>query len=111
MTSNWDKLKQKLTISKRQKVDSKIVTKDRSEVDEPLKKRRNEITDSLNSKKVQESQLTSIDVLDSRKEPPNIRILKKYRVQSHKYVALDCEMVGIGLSGKQSALARCSMVS
>ena len=28
-----------------------------------------------------------------------------------KYVALDCEMVGIGLTGKQSALARCSIVS
>jgi DNA polymerase III epsilon subunit-like protein len=27
-----------------------------------------------------------------------------------KYVGLDCEMVGIGLSGKQSALARCCMV-
>ena len=26
------------------------------------------------------------------------------------YVGLDCEMVGIGLSGKQSALARCCMV-
>ena len=26
------------------------------------------------------------------------------------YIGLDCEMVGIGLSGKQSALARCCMV-
>ena len=26
------------------------------------------------------------------------------------YVGLDCEMVGIGLTGKQSALARCCMV-
>jgi RNA exonuclease 4 len=27
-----------------------------------------------------------------------------------KYVALDCEMVGIGSSGKKSALARCCLV-
>ena len=27
-----------------------------------------------------------------------------------KYVALDCEMVGVGLDGKRSMLARCSIV-
>ena len=30
---------------------------------------------------------------------------------SSKYVALDCEMVGIGEKGKQNALARCCLVN
>lgn len=31
-------------------------------------------------------------------------------IDNSQIVAMDCEMVGVGLSGKQSALARCSIV-
>jgi hypothetical protein len=40
-------------------------------------------------------------------KPPSCAIDWRDR---NKYIGLDCEMVGIGIEGKQSALARCSMV-
>lgn len=41
--------------------------------------------------------------------PPNTT--KKKLSQASRYVALDCEMVGVGPSGKESALARVSLVN
>lgn len=43
-----------------------------------------------------------------------VTAMLKEKVQEdirNKYVALDCEMVGLGEGGKQSALARCSVVN
>ncbi|RYY77576.1 hypothetical protein EON63_18465 [archaeon] len=47
----------------------------------------------------------------SEDQPPTLGTDGKWHKQlRHRILALDCEMVGIGLSGKVSALARCSVV-
>lgn len=43
-------------------------------------------------------------------ERKSSELVQLERIMRKKVVALDCEMVGIGPTGKLSALARCSMV-
>lgn len=59
------------------------------------------------------------DILNQQKEAAAQQQLEQARLEANstipaeykaKYVALDCEMVGIGSDGKQSALARVSLV-
>ena len=82
-----------------------LVTNQQEVPNKKKKSKRHEISAALLSTKVIDEDVdphSSIS-LSSRK-PTN-------GFPKWKYVALDCEMVGIGLTGKQSALARCSIVS
>lgn len=40
----------------------------------------------------------------------NVNSQKLRKVDKAKYIGLDCEMVGLGVNGKESALARCCLV-
>jgi len=73
--------------------------------DEPPRKKKKtypRINDLLQKQK--EEEIKQKEIEDRRKEEE--RVPEEVKV---KYVALDCEMVGIGSDGKQSALARVSL--
>jgi hypothetical protein len=80
MSSNWSNLKSKI-----------------SSTADPHKRKRTEISDAA---RVTLPEIKEIAVAKDTLSAS----------QKAKYIALDCEMVGIGPSGKQSALARCSIV-
>lgn len=99
--SNWQKLKNKLV----KEISSKV--EDFSSEHALLKKRkRSEINDSI------KEELVVNDVQNQQKQHlvkfPEVRLSE---AEKKKYVGLDCEMVGLGPSGKLSALARCSLVN
>lgn len=93
MSSNWSKLKEKLAAS----------NTSNASTGKGIKRR--ELSQSVNASHVtqQESDDTTTDAISKA-------ISRRTKALRDKIVALDCEMVGIGLSGKQSVLARCSMV-
>lgn len=80
--SNWQKLKRKLDCG----------SSDSTKIDNRSKKSRYDLKAAVESKKVISAPIKRSKLND-------------------KYVGLDCEMVGTGLTGKDSALARCSLVS
>ena len=89
MSSNWKNLKRKLSTESSGSSTSTI-----GMASAGLKKKRTDISDAVEK---------------SQQKPVVEAAVKKIRPKL-SYVGLDCEMVGIGLSGKHSALARCSMV-
>lgn len=91
--SNWQKLKGKLTAQGIVKPKLPVVVESNQPVEE------SEI-DSKRKKKHQqrESNVATINAQHFRS------------VVKSKYIGLDCEMVGLGLNGKESALARCCCV-
>ena len=94
MSSNWAKLQKKLEITKttvKQTVVEETKTTSRKRKHGTS---RHEINEAVTVKKAKETV-----VIDTTTEE-----------EKAKYVALDCEMVGIGTTGKMSALARCSLV-
>jgi RNA exonuclease 4 len=108
MSSNWIKLKTKLAASKPQEnnsatgVDSHI-----RKLSKTSRKRTREISQVIESSKA------SADASDATSKPEeagNIVLSSKYKHLRPRIVAMDCEMVGIGINGKHSALARCSIV-
>ena len=51
------------------------------------------------------------DLTDALQQAKTTKSIKKpHTVAPDTYVALDCEMVGVGSNGRESALARCSVV-
>jgi interferon-stimulated 20 kDa exonuclease-like 2 len=81
--SNWASLRAKLSISSKPKAKSKTINQQ-----------------SLSTSTTDPNPITTTP------------ISKKWeKILKDKILALDCEMVGIGLSGKVSALARCSVVN
>lgn len=96
--SNWMKLKRKIEDS--------LPLKDPS-----TKRKRRELSNASKQDDVEvevaqpEPAAPPVNLGDKR--PPFCKIDWRDKC---KYVGLDCEMVGIGSDGKQSALARCSLV-
>lgn len=89
---------------------------DKNTVRQATKKRRREISETLALKKQAAIPADANDEAFLEPDGKNnsnssIPTLKKYKYLISKIIAMDCEMVGIGSSGKQSALARCSIVS
>lgn len=99
-TSNWSKLKKKIVVeksSKRQK---------------PSSESHSELKDSRSGN--QEKPLSTTEKERTTWEAVNEWLANQTKRMKHndkeKYVALDCEMVGVGSNGRQSVLARCSLV-
>jgi len=100
--SNWEKLQQKLTATaaasnKKRKFDNKKGTPHSSSVGT----KGNDVSKKGAKTNDNESIMSTLDA-KAAKIPEHIRT---------KYVGLDCEMVGIGPSGKCSVLARCCLTS
>eukprot|EP00602_Paraphysomonas_sp_CaronLab_P001562 CAMPEP_0185031748 /NCGR_PEP_ID=MMETSP1103-20130426/19369_1 /TAXON_ID=36769 /ORGANISM="Paraphysomonas bandaiensis, Strain Caron Lab Isolate" /LENGTH=237 /DNA_ID=CAMNT_0027567371 /DNA_START=19 /DNA_END=729 /DNA_ORIENTATION=+ len=97
MSSNWASLKRKLNDTS----DTKRVK------DAPNKKRkRSDITDAVRLKQTIQSEGAGTCSMNGSAVPGD----DLDATEKSKYIALDCEMVGIGSSGKRSALARCCLV-
>jgi RNA exonuclease 4 len=101
--NNWKSLKSKLNngsnnvnIKKRKSSDSSndAIKRKKSDINDAVALNAGINTDKLHSENVIDSILNN-KVSDSVKS---------------KYIGLDCEMVGLGAEGKQSALARCCLV-
>ena len=104
--SNWDKLKNKLTTTTTTSAVStskSTVSTINTTTSSTKKRKRNEINDAISKLKTTSSNTTTATT--SIKSQDNIKAEDK-----DKYVGLDCEMVGLGPSGKQNALARCCLV-
>ena len=97
MSSNWLKLKEKLKKTQSEKEPIQQPNQKKKNI----KKRKLEISETLQEAK--RIEIESKPVVEEK-------LGRQERIRRSKYVALDCEMVGIGLTGKQSALARCSLV-
>ena len=51
------------------------------------------------------------DLVEALQQAKATKTVKKpHTIKPDTYVALDCEMVGVGSNGRESALARCSVV-
>lgn len=92
--SNWEKLRKKIVHG--------------SEVDpssqHKRKRQRKELTEGALQARVAAARI-------AKKKPVfDITADDDTHVDKSKYVALDCEMVGLGEDGKVSALARCAIV-
>lgn len=118
---NWEKLQKKIVQAKESAIESPVAnkklnlkrknsfnqdekqghtTKVRATINESVAQKLNS---NLNkdSNQPDDSGSEVIATLFKEKIPESVR---------SQYVALDCEMVGLGEGGKQSALARCSVV-
>lgn len=104
--SNWANLQMKLV-----KESHPVVVKSSSakkshycaDLDQPREKR----TDLKDACKVLSVPIVVEEIESSEKKIPGENMSAKLK---SNYIGLDCEMVGIGLTGKQSALARCCVV-
>lgn len=94
MSSNWSKLQQKLETSKIIKQQTVVEEAKTSSRKRKRVTSRHEINDAVTVKKAKETVI--VDTTSDEEKA--------------KYIALDCEMVGIGTTGKMSALARCALV-
>ena len=115
--SNWEKLKNKITTpsssissgtttnTNTTNTNSTNTTNNTSKNDK--KRKRNEINEAIIKLKSSSSSNSnsSSSSSSSVKSQENIKAEDK-----DKYIGLDCEMVGLGPSGKQNALARCCLV-
>jgi predicted secreted protein len=108
-SSNWDQLKQKLAVSSVSSSSAKLVTSAAPSGAEdgaarPAKKKRR-----IDLKK-------AVSIAERKDNAPVSESIEEEIAKSEsfvaksRYVGLDCEMVGIGASGKQSALARCCLI-
>jgi len=106
-SNNWDKLKNKLTTTTISTSSSTTTSAasitTTSNTNRNKKRKRNEINDAVSKLKTPSTNTTTS--ASSNKSQDNIKAEDK-----DKYVGLDCEMVGLGPSGKQNALARCCLV-
>ena len=102
--SNWSKLREKLRLNESSQPPAESKKRRRLDISESVARSRSRAeAASLEGSHREEEESEAA----SRPE----KLSKKERAFRSNIVALDCEMVGIGLSGKQSALARCSIVS
>ena len=91
--SNWEKLKRKIESPTEAPSNSHKKKKHRMELMEAVAQ-----ADVVAARKAKKKPVFDINADDDS------------LVDKSKYVALDCEMVGLGESGKTSALARCAIV-
>ena len=94
--SNWEQLKQRLTSNK----DS---TNHEQSGQPKRKKRRSELSEAVKHNAKESSGEVKKAVFDPSAEDSSL-------VDKSRYVALDCEMVGMGNKGSINALARCAVV-
>jgi hypothetical protein len=124
---NWIKLQKKIVEEKVSSIpnldnDKKLNHKKRKHLSgktdgDGNTKVRISINESIAQQHQQQQQVTTNN--DSSTQPNDggseiVATMLKEKIQEEiksKYVALDCEMVGLGEGGKQSALARCSIVN
>lgn len=93
-TSNWDQLKRKLSCD----------CAGDGAAGRKRKRHRQELTEAA-------QQAADVAAKAARKKPVfDVNADDDSHVDKLKYVALDCEMVGLGTDGKVSALARCAIV-
>lgn len=91
--SNWEKLKRKIDTPAEVPSNGHRRKKHRMELTEAAER-----ADILAARKAKKKPVFDINADDDS------------LVDKSKYVALDCEMVGLGENGKTSALARCAIV-
>lgn len=103
------KIRQTKTIQDSEYDDVEFVTKeDMPSILQPKKKKRKQNQfPSIQELLKQKQHLESMQKEDSKLQEKLDKIPEATR---NKYIALDCEMVGIGTDGKKSALARVSIV-
>ena len=115
MSKNWEKLKCKLNNSN---IDNNNITNKKTTTTTTTttsnnntnktndrKRKRNDINDAINKLTTTTTTNTTNNTTNNIKSQEFIKAEDKI-----KYVGLDCEMVGLGHSGKQNALARCCLV-
>lgn len=73
-------------------------------------KRRKDLNQALNEKVVPSLGEHDRDAIKRKTTEVTLDGISLSQQAKSKYIGLDCEMVGIGAQGKQSALARCCMV-
>lgn len=114
-TSNWDMLKKKLTTNTGSSsattnnagVSSAIAPQQGDATRPAQKKRRLDLKKAVSIAERKGSSAAAVPASETIEE----EIAKSEAfVAKSRYVGLDCEMVGIGASGKQSALARCCLI-
>ena len=101
-TSNWGKLKSKL--SKKDYVES-VNSSSAGCIKVQVREKRTDLNKACKGVDIVVTKNES-----EKKEEKKLGGDHMNAKMKSNYVGLDCEMVGIGLSGKQSALARCCMV-
>jgi RNA exonuclease 4 len=113
MSQNWKILKSKLEEKKNVSIIDSSSSNKKS-LTKPYKtnrKRRREINETISALKASNS---NEEIVENKSIGNNGKVipetLRKYKHLIPRIIAMDCEMVGIGLTGKQSALARCSIV-
>lgn len=100
--SNWERLRSKIEVSKKrrhqpqQEGTASNAIKPQDAVTKRVASKRPETKEKRTKRRKPEATL-----------PDPFRLLESERL---KIVAMDCEMVGVGVAGKESALARCSVV-
>lgn len=94
-SSNWGNLKSKLS-----KVDNAVAVKSSS----ASREKRTDLN------KACKGEVIVVSKSEEKKEETRLGGDHMNAKMKSNYVGLDCEMVGIGLTGKQSALARCCLV-
>jgi hypothetical protein len=102
-SSNWEKLREKIQVSstsKKHKVNED--TNSSKFKRESIKSKIHELPAELENDLGEVSDAVKELLYSQRNIPDKVR---------SRYVGLDCEMVGIGSSGKKSVLARVSMVN
>lgn len=114
IASNWKTLQKKISVeSSKQKI-IKTLSEDKdtkgggklSSYHVKLKKGISTEPLARNASNTDASASTSSKIIDEMKSNEILSMQER-----EKYVALDCEMVGLGPTGKQSALARCCVVN
>lgn len=95
--SNWERVRGKILVSKKRPAEK--------EGDTPSKKKKQK-------KKTAQTKREPVAQPQKRaKKQPEAFTPVVSEADGSKIVAMDCEMVGVGVAGKDSALARCSLVA
>lgn len=117
LSSNWKRLQSTVAISRLESPSDVSLKRKRSSarptIDHALKRRKiqSPATNQHNSRARRSSASMDDSVEISKVSLVQINQGKSDNVEIGKYVALDCEMVGVGVNGTDSALARASIVN
>ena len=105
MSKNWEKLKCKLVNS------TSDNSKSNDRINNNRKRKRNDINDAINKLTSNINNTNTATTNNNNNNNNNTKSQEFIKDEDKvKYVGLDCEMVGLGHSGKQNALARCCLV-
>jgi len=107
LSSNWKKLQHEISPDKSSSDSHSSLKRKRSHVAPPPRKKLRPTTNSRPSRRTKMD--TTVEETHSAKTAVNAGMSET--VEVGKYIALDCEMVGVGPDGFESALARVSIVN